>query len=1073
LRHAIRIVFDLQTAQHGVATTVQQNFAIALALSLINAVRPNTSQDIAPGGFYEDVQDVEVILLLHAGEVQGTRYIREKFADFIAKVQIRVWVSPETLESVSASEDGNLRSVAEIVREAAINALQPDLLILPDLFCGLDDRCVASLGTLNDIVPTVVFLPGDAELDALINRSKDGYARHWILSKLSQLKRAHYWFQINTITGQASHLVAALPPNKVTQLSISDPQHLQQAAALIKKLAQDSIHIQEGAVLPPRKRKTLAYVSPMPPLKTGIASYSAELLSELDKYFDIDLILLQDNFISEWVDANSRVRSVDWFLKHANEYERVLYHFGNSPFHAHMWELLEQFSGVVVLHDIFLGDAVYFRSEFGYAPRSEFGAQLCSEYGYLALKDYIHTQDVSLIFKRYPLSFKLVQSALGVIVHSHHAKAMASSHFGVEATESFAVIPHLRVLPAKGDKNAARKLLGYAENEIVVCSFGHVVETKLYLELLDAWFESSLASDPLCHLVLVGECHGEYAQSLNTKIAGSTLSARIKITNWVDDARYKAYLSVADISVQLRCDSRGESSGSVLDCLAYGIPTVCNGHGSLVELSAESVTRISDEFSTAELAEALDQLRQSTAKRCELSITGLAYVQQAHAPWHCAERYAVAIENFYAYPQQIRSDAVRCLAPFVKGPQDLLAITRSLTVSLPARRMHKQLFVDVTAFAKLDLQTGIQRVTRNILRCLFENPPIGFRIEPVYTAHGSNGYFYARQFTQRFLGFQSDILVDGQVEIHTDDVFLGLDLCLSDVYEQTPWLLDAHDKGAKIYFVVYDLLPVTHPHWFPASEPPIFRDWLSTITRFDGAIFISNSTAVAFEKWVRVNQIRTLNNFSTEVIHIGADFSDSLKNDLVSSDEKAALDLVKSHQSFLMVGTIEPRKGYDQVLDAFDILWGQGEKVVLVIVGKAGWETSGLLARLRQHKQLNKKLVWLNDIDDQLLESLYKASSCLLAAAEGEGFGLPLIEAAHYGLPILARDIPVFREVAQDFAHYFTADTGSDLMASINEWRNLEQVKQHPSSHDMPYSSWAECGTKYVNFISTQLVRVI
>ena len=1067
---ALRIVFDLQAAQYAVAISTLLNFAIALALELTKEELSDTSKNNANCDFHKEAQGLEVILLLQAGATKNTRYIQDLFADATLSPKIRVWVPPDTLSSVAESEAGNVRSVAEIVREAAILALQPDLLVLPDLFCGLDNRCAASIGVSPNLIPTLTFVPNDVELASQLNRCVDGFARRWFLSKLSQLKRSDFWLQIHTDAGQTSSLAATLASNKMSRVNISESRHLQRTAALIKQLARDSQRSQEVAALPTRKRKKLAYVSPMPPLKTGIASYSAELLPELDKYFDIDLILLQDSFVSEWIDANSRVRSVDYFMKHANDYERVLYHFGNSPFHAHMWHLLEQFPGVIVLHDVFLGDAVYYRSEFGYAPRSEFSAQLYAEYGYQALGSYTQDSDVSNIFKRYPLSFKLVQSALGVIVHSQHAKQMAASHFGVEATNSFSVVPHLRVLPVKSDKKNARQLLGYSENEIVVCSFGHIVATKLYLDLLDAWFESSLAADPLCHLVLVGDCQGEYAEHIKSKIATAKYSDRIKITGWADETIFKAYLSATDISVQLRCDSRGESSGSALDCLAHGIPTICNAHGSLAELAESSVLRISDKFSTLELSEALNMLRHTVSKRLQLSQNGLRHVQQAHAPWRCAELYATALEKFYAYPQQIRPATTRCLAPFANSPKDLLAITKSLTVSLPNRRIHKQLLVDVTAFAKIDLQTGIQRVTRNILRYLFEYPPKGFRVEPVYTAHGSAGYFYARQFTKQFLGFESNVLVDEQVETHTDDVFLGLDLCLSDVHEQTPWLLEAQDRGAKIYFVVYDLLPVTHPYWFPASEPPIFKDWLSTITQFDGAICISNATAAALKRWIGVNQIQTLKNFTTEVIHIGADFVDTANDYVAPNEELATLELIKQKQSFLMVGTVEPRKGYDQVLDAFDRLWGQGTDVVLVIVGKPGWESAELLSRLSHHPQLNQKLFWLKGIDDQLLRSLYEASSCLLAAAEGEGFGLPLIEAAHHGLPILARDIPVFREVAQNFAHYFTASTANDLFNSVHEWRQLAQLHQHPQSHDMPYSSWAQCGAEYINFISTQSV---
>ena len=1073
LTHALRIVFDLQAAQPGVAITVQQKFAIALALGLLNEERPDTSRPNGTNRFHEKVQDFEVILLLQAGERQSTPYLRQLFADAAFDPKIRVWVPPETLESVSVSTDCNLRSVAEIVREAAVIALRPDLLVLPDLFCGLDDRCVASIGMSNNIVPTIAFLPDDEELATLMNRCLDGNARNWILSKLSQLKRAFYWLKINTKAEQGSNLARTLPSNRVSQVTISEPQHLQQAISLIKVLAQESLHGQEVAVAPIRKRKKLAYISPMPPLKTGIASYSAELLPELDKYFDIDLILLQDNCVSEWVDSNSQVRSVAWFMKHAHEYERVLYHFGNSPFHAHMWQLLEQFPGVIVLHDVFLGDAVYYCSESGYAPRSAFSAQLYVEYGYQALQGYIQSNDVSTVFKRYPLSFKLVQSALGVIVHSQHAKNMASIHFGREATESFAVIPHLRGLPSNKERLGARQLLGYAENHMVVCSFGHIVPSKLYLELLDAWFHSSLADEPHCHLVLVGDCQGAYAASIKNKIVNSKFRERIKITGWTDETTFKSYLSIADIAVQLRSDSRGESSGAALDCLAYGIPTICNAHGSLAELADSSILRIGETFSTEELSAALNLLWRQPDKRRELSQKSLAYVQQTHAPWHCADLYATTIEQFYSYPKQIRSATVRCLVPFIKDSKDLLAVTKCLTFSLPNRRIHKQLLVDVTAFAKVDLKTGIQRVTSNILRGLFENPPDGFRVEPVYSAHGSVGYFYARQFAQRFLGFEANVLVDEQVEIHFDDVFLGLDLCLSDVHEQTDWLQDIHNRGARVFFVVYDILPVTHPQWFPASEPPFFLNWLKTISLFDGAICISQATADELIGWIMRSQSKAVQNFDIEVVHIGADFIETTYDTALPLTEQGILDSLRSRQSFLMVGTVEPRKGYAQVLDAFDILWRNGVDVLLTIVGKAGWEESRLLSRLSQHPETNKRLFWLKNIDDRLLSEVYKASTCLIAGAEGEGFGLPLIEAARYGLPIIARDIAVFREVAQEFAYYFSADSGLDLVGNINQWRALKEENKHPQSNGITYSTWEQCCNKYKKFILKLGVPII
>ena len=75
-------------------------------------------------------------------------------------------------------------------------------------------------------------------------------------------------------------------------------------------------------------------------------------------------------------------------------------------------------------------------------------------------------------------------------------------------------------------------------------------------------------------------------------------------------------------------------------------------------------------------------------------------------------------------------------------------------------------------------------------------------------------------------------------------------------------------------------------------------------------------------------------------------------------------------------------------------------------------------------------------------------------ASVGEGFGLPLIEAASYDLPLLATDLAVFREVAGDYAYYFDGFAASEIKAGLVEWLGLYQNQQHPVSTDMPYVTW-------------------
>ena len=167
-----------------------------------------------------------------------------------------------------------------------------------------------------------------------------------------------------------------------------------------------------------------------------------------------------------------------------------------------------------------------------------------------------------------------------------------------------------------------------------------------------------------------------------------------------------------------------------------------------------------------------------------------------------------------------------------------------------------------------------------------------------------------------------------------------------------------------------------------------------------------------------------------------------------------------------MVGAIEPRKCHAQALAAFERLWGDGRDLNLVIVGKQGWMVERLLDRLRAHSELNRRLFWLDGISDEYLDKIYAASTCLIAASEGEGFGLPLIEAAQHKIPIIARDIPVFREVGGDCVFYFSNDKSPEALAkAIKEWLKLYTTGKHPKSDGMPYLTWAESARNLLDIV--------
>jgi len=190
--------------------------------------------------------------------------------------------------------------------------------------------------------------------------------------------------------------------------------------------------------------------------------------------------------------------------------------------------------------------------------------------------------------------------------------------------------------------------------------------------------------------------------------------------------------------------------------------------------------------------------------------------------------------------------------------------------------------------------------------------------------------------------------------------------------------------------------------------------------------------------------------------HNGADLTVPAAPSGLYKAAQAALTALGNGPSFLMVGTIEPRKGHAQVLAAFEKLWDSGHDLRLAIVGRPGWMVEPLLEKLRRHPKLGSLLFWLEDVSDADLDRIYGACSCLIAASEGEGFGLPLIEAAKQKLPILARDIPIFREIAGDHASYFNGRTPEALAEAITDWLKLRAQNRHPTSQGIPWVTWAQ-----------------
>jgi glycosyltransferase involved in cell wall biosynthesis len=372
-----------------------------------------------------------------------------------------------------------------------------------------------------------------------------------------------------------------------------------------------------------------------------------------------------------------------------------------------------------------------------------------------------------------------------------------------------------------------------------------------------------------------------------------------------------------------------------------------------------------------------------------------------------------------------------------------------------------RVFIDISELINRDSGTGIQRVTRAVLHGLINRKDEAFQIVPVYGSTEENGYKYANEYSQRIFG-KKYACGDVGISPEVGDIFLGLDLQHHVTRKQANYLSILADQGVRVIFYLYDLLPIQYPAFWPLEHglDVVHHEWLSIICSFDEVISISATTAkrcreflasppmprYPYPKPFLTRPINRKKGAKAKISHnlLGYDLDATAPSTGLPRDSQECLRKIRDRTTFLMVGTLEPRKGQSQILQAFNQMWAKGSENQLVIVGKAGWLMDDFVQQLQSHRMLGNRLFWFDKASDEYLNSIYDASTCLIAASYDEGFGLPLVEAARFGKPIIARDIEIHREVAGSSAFYFRGLDIEEINHKIEEWEKLYNADQHP-----------------------------
>lgn len=616
------------------------------------------------------------------------------------------------------------------------------------------------------------------------------------------------------------------------------------------------------------------------------------------------------------------------------------------------------------------------------------------------------------------------------------------------------------------DEHALRKHFGLTRPFLMYS--GATDERKNHLRLIKAFSLLPCELRKNYQLAIVGHLPNEHREKFEayTKLC-ELESTDVIITGRVSDDEMVSLYNLCALFV---FPSWHEGFGlPALEAMSCGAPVIGANTTSLPEVIGRE-DALFDPFDENAISQKIVEVLNNEHLRNDLAQHGLE--QAKRFSWDDSAKSAIAAFERLHSRQHLKSTRhvselskatsaswlVEQIAKLSNPPveeHDWLKTAQAIVQNHP-QSTEKQLLVDISELAHRDHKTGIQRVVRSVLAELLANPPQGFRVEPVYATPHEPGYRYARKFTQRFLGYPEGLVEDELADVFSGDIFFGLDLQHHVILQQAAFYAHLKRIGARVHFVVYDLLPVLIPKVFPEGTPAIHAQWLSALAQTDGVLCISRAVADEMVEWLAVFGPERLRPFKLGWFHLGADVACSAPSKGLPTDASRVLKILARRPTFLSVGTIEPRKGQLQTLLAFERLWAQGVDVNLVLVGKHGWNVDLLVEMLRQHTELNRRLFWLEGISDEYLEKVYAASTCLIAASDGEGFGLPLIEAAQHKKPIIARDIPVFHEVAGENAFYFSGLEPDPLADAVREWLALNKAGQAPQSDNMPWLTWKQ-----------------
>lgn len=352
-------------------------------------------------------------------------------------------------------------------------------------------------------------------------------------------------------------------------------------------------------------------------------------------------------------------------------------------------------------------------------------------------------------------------------------------------------------------------------------------------------------------------------------------------------------------------------------------------------------------------------------------------------------------------------------------------------------------YLDVTNTYFTGAKTGIQRVVRRHAYYLEKK---GYQL-----VVSKDGLFWILDDAEKAVLFDSQKLQKREflqeIKFNTGDCYVDLDATWGDRCATNDKYLYLKDKGVIIISLFHDTIPLDNPEFCHKNTT---LNWLQDCAAkilFADMLLVTNP--VVKEKLINLSKRLKIKKPVVHVIPLGCDIP--CQNNIISP----RLDF---GNYCLFVGTIEPRKGVDTLLESFDRWIDLGIKTSLVIVGKIGWDVEELKDRIKNHRYYNKYLFWLDKVDDEELSSLYTHCEYTINLSHNEGYGLPIVESILFGKTPVCTPINIFKYVSQGLALHPETRLPEDVAQLVKKLHDDKSILEESNKRIKTFkvSTWED-----------------